>query len=105
MLTSFCAAQRLHMTRSAVSQQMSVLDTSGEALSLLADGEVDAVLISDYDFEPLPADGRFARQHLADDPMMVVLPADLASDQWITRAHRPVYGAESYEKMFRHRRL
>jgi DNA-binding transcriptional LysR family regulator len=91
-----------------------VRDTSGEALSLLGGGEVDAVLIWDYGFEPLPADGRFARIHLADDPMMAVLPAehrlagqdrvrlvDLASDKWVTRAHRPLYGPEPYEKMFR----
>jgi DNA-binding transcriptional LysR family regulator len=94
--------------------QLVVRDTSGEALSLLGNGEVDAVLMWDYDFEPLAPDHRFARIHLADDPMMVVLPArhplaaqervrlaDLASDKWVTRAHRALYGQEPYEKMFR----
>ena len=54
--------------------QLVVRDTSGEALSLLGNGVVDAVLMWDYDFEPLPPDHRFARIHLADDPMMAVLP-------------------------------
>jgi DNA-binding transcriptional LysR family regulator len=94
--------------------QLVVRDTSGEALSLLGNGEVDAVLMWDYDFEPLPPDHRFARIHLADDPMMAVLPArhplaaqervrlaDLAADKWVTRAHRALYGQEPYEKMFR----
>jgi DNA-binding transcriptional LysR family regulator len=104
---------RAFMRRSPDSQLV-VRDTSGEALSLLGNGVVDAVLIWDYDFEPLPADHRFARIHLADDPMMVVLPAghplagqervrlaDLATDKWVTRAHRALYGPEPYEKMFR----
>jgi DNA-binding transcriptional LysR family regulator len=91
-----------------------VRDTSGEALSLLAQGAVDAVLMWDYDFEPLPPDHRFARIHLAEDPMMAVLPAghrlagerqvrlaELAADKWVTRAHRALYGQEPYEKMFR----
>jgi DNA-binding transcriptional LysR family regulator len=94
--------------------QLLVRETSGEAQSLLADGAVDAVLMWDYDFDPLPADSRFARIHLADDPMMAVLPAshrlagqdrvrlaDLAQDKWVTRAHRALYGSDPYEKMFR----
>jgi DNA-binding transcriptional LysR family regulator len=94
--------------------QLVVRDTSGEALSLLGNGEVDAVLMWDYDFEPLPPDHRFARIHLADDPMMAVLPArhplaaqervrlaDLSCEKWVTRAHRALYGQEPYEKMFR----
>ncbi|HEY3883503.1 MAG TPA: LysR family transcriptional regulator [Trebonia sp.] len=94
--------------------QLVVRDTSGEALSLLAQGAVDAVLMWDYDFEPLPPDHRFARIHLAEDPMMAVLPAghrlagerqvrlaELAADKWVTRAHRALYGQEPYEKMFR----
>jgi DNA-binding transcriptional LysR family regulator len=104
---------RAFMRRSPDSQLV-VRDTSGEALSLLGNGEVDAVLMWDYDFAPLPPDHRFARIHLADDPMMVVLPADhplagqervrlgdLATGKWVTRAHRALYGQELYEKMFR----
>lgn len=104
---------RAFMRRSPDSKLV-VRDTSGEALSLLGNGEVDAVLMWDYDFEPLPPDHRFARIHLADDPMMVVLPADhpragqervrladLAAEKWVTRAHRALYGQEPYEKMFR----
>jgi DNA-binding transcriptional LysR family regulator len=88
--------------------------SSGEQVAMLRDGEIDVLLMWDYDFAPVAVDPTFLRIHLADDPMMVVLPrdhrlagqdsvavADLADDTWVTRAHRPLYGADPYEQMFR----
>jgi DNA-binding transcriptional LysR family regulator len=88
--------------------------TSGEQVAMLRDGDIDVLLMWDYDFAPVPADPMFVQIHLADDPMMVVLPndhrlagqhtvavTDLAEDVWVTRAHRPLYGADPYEQMFR----
>ncbi len=87
--------------------------TSGEPIAMLRDAEIDVLLMWDYDFAPLPDDPKYVRMHIAVDPMMVVLPVDhpmagrgsiavteLADEKWITRAHRPLYGTEPYQKMF-----
>lgn len=94
--------------------RLTVRATSGESLSLLREGQVGALLMWDYDFDPVYVDPAFVQIHLAEDPMLVVLPADhplaaqervelsdLAHDKWVTRSHRAVYGIEPYGKMFR----
>lgn len=94
--------------------RLEIRATSGEAVRLLRDGEVDALLCWDYDFDPVPVESAFVQIPLGKDPMLAVLPvghplagrdavrlADLAGDKWVARAHRPVYGAEPYEKMLR----
>ena len=94
--------------------RLTVRATSGENTALLRDAEVDVLLMWDYDFDPAPVDPSFANTHLADDPMMVVLPTthpcanqsrvavtDLTDQNWVIRSHRPSYGEHSYDKMFR----
>ncbi len=92
-----------------------VRPSSGEPLALLRDGTMDAILMWDYDFDPTPPDPTFTQSFLLEDPLFVVLPmdhpladrpsvaiADLASEKWVTRAHRASYGGpDPYEKMFR----
>ncbi|HEY1819070.1 MAG TPA: LysR family transcriptional regulator [Trebonia sp.] len=93
--------------------RLSDASPTDHALAQLAAGELDVLLMWDYDFAPHPVPRGLTQVHLLDDPMRVVLPLDhplarreridlteLAEDQWIVREHRPPY-ENAYEIMCR----
>jgi DNA-binding transcriptional LysR family regulator len=86
---------------------------SDDATARLHDGDIEVLLVWEYNFAPQPLDRDLAQLRLPDDPLLVVLAADhplagetdvalneLANERWVVRSHRPPY-EHAYETMCR----
>jgi DNA-binding transcriptional LysR family regulator len=106
------ALKAFRMRRPDVRVLLSSVPTD-DASARLHDGDIQVLLVWEYNFAPQPLDRDLAQLRLPDDPLLVVLPADhalagapevalaqLANERWVVRSHRPPYD-HAYETMCR----
>jgi DNA-binding transcriptional LysR family regulator len=88
--------------------------TRDDPFALLRAGEVNLLLIWNYNMDTPVTDPAFVETHLLDDPLDVVLPlghplgdqpevtlSELAGERWIIREHAPPHDRHAIEKMLR----